>query len=102
MSIEEFANLSQYNINTVKKNLYKIPGANLEDLTVPEGSRYPYNLRNSKLKDVAERRYHLINATSKYNYIDSNMLHMTDNSFDTMVNELVERGIFQLNGSENQ
>lgn len=104
ISLEVFANRYNKKEETVKRNISKIPGAikkeNIDYFC--DSARYPYSLRNNKMKTSADRRYLLLLATSKFEYIDEKMLKMSKCSFNTMIKELIEKGLLVENGSNNK
>lgn len=104
MTISELAAVSHVKEKTVIRNTNKIAGVLTDDngiVVFPCGSRYPFNLRGNKLDTAGKRRLALLDATYRYQYIDHDMLHMTMESFSTMVNELLRVGYLQENGSGN-
>ena len=103
MTIEEFAKESNLRIKTIKKNILRIKGITITngEVIIPEGSRYPYNLGNSKL-DTRERKLRaLLEATNHYRYIDNEMLRISSDSFSTIINELIQAGLLIENGCSN-
>lgn len=104
VSVEKFAERYDLTPETIKKNIDKIPGAlkNNGKCTIPDSARYPYNLGRLKLDTRTKRVYAILKATDEFRYIDFEMLKISKNSFDTLVNELVEKGFLQKNGSNDQ
>ena len=104
MTVSELAAVSHVKEKTVIRNTNKIAGVLTDDngiVVFPSGSRYPFNLRGNKLDTAGKRRLALLDATYHYQYIDHDILHMTKESFSTMVNELLRVGYLQENGSDN-
>jgi len=103
MTIEGFARECDLGVKTIKKNILRIKGVTVTngEVIIPEGSRYSYNLGNSKL-NTRERKLHaLLKATNNYRYIDNEMLGISSDSFSTMINELIQAGLLIENGSSN-
>lgn len=100
IDIAQFLEIAGVKENTVRKNKDKIPGLTYEsgEFTILRGTRYPYNLRSAKLNDSADRRYYLLDAISKYKYIDSVKLKMYQEQFDDMLRELLDAGLIKENG----
>ncbi len=101
MTIEELAAYSNISVDTVKRNLNRIAGVSKEDSEIPDGSRYPYNLGNSKLKTHEKRCYAMLEATFHYRYIDEKMLGLPRDSFEQHVQDLVALNYLKLNGNDN-
>lgn len=103
ISVEKFAERYKLKAETIKKNINKIPGASFDDgkYIIPDSARYPYNPGNSKLDTRTKKVYAVLKATDEFRYIDCEMLKMSRDSFDTMVNELVEKRLLQKNGSDD-
>ena len=104
MTVSELATVSHVREKTVIRNSNKIAGVLTDNngiVVFPSGSRYPFNLRGNKLDTAGKRRLALLDATYRYQYIDHEMLHMTSESFSTMISELLRVGYLQENGSDN-
>lgn len=101
MTVEELSNICNVKCETIQRNISSIPGYRYEDGSIPNGSRWKYNIRNSKLRNTNDRRYHLLKATDEYKFIDHNMLRMSRDSFNTMIDELVQYGLLTENGTDN-
>ena len=101
VEINTFANRYTLKPITIKKNIYKIKGAWVNDgrIFIPDSARYPYNMRNTRIKTRDEKRYVLLKATSSFHYIDDIMLGMSKTSFNTLVNELVGQKLLIANHS---
>ena len=78
MTLSEFAHISNKKEKTIRKNKAKIPGVEEVDgeLIFPAGTRYPYNLRGTRLDSTEKRIVTLLKATSREEYIDHTMLRM--------------------------
>ena len=65
ISIEEFLNIANVKESSIKKNRDKIPGLTYEqeEYYIIDGTRYPYNIRRSKLVNDDDRLYSLLKAT---------------------------------------
>ena len=110
MTIEELAAYSCVKESTVRDGLkqgsvLKVPGAYYNEqgqLVIPNGSRWPYNKRNAKLDTREKRKDALLEATYHNKYVDASMLNMPEESFHTMISELVEIGLLRENGTSNK
>lgn len=103
MTISELANISEVAERTIRKNITDIKGVNtLEpEITFIPGTRYKYNVRGTKLSTTEKRRLTLLMATSSMRYIDENMLHMSNESFNMMLEESLAFGLIKENGTNN-
>ncbi len=104
MTIEELASISNIKVDTLKKNIGKVKGVNIEseEMYIPDGSRYPYDFHRYRFNNQRSRYHALLMATDKNRYVDHVLLKMPKNSFDRMVSELVDLGYLQDNGCGNQ
>ena len=98
MTLSEFAHISNKKEKTIRKNKAKIPGVKEVDgeLIFPAGTRYPYNLRGTRL-DSTEKRI----VTLLKEYIDHTMLRMEKVRFDSMTDELLREEYLMKNGTNN-
>ncbi len=103
ISVQAFANRYNLKTDTVKKNINRIAGIKLIDneYLIPDSSRYPYNIGRNKLATRDEKCYVLLKATSQSRYVDETMLKMSTASFNTLITELVKKGLLQKNSSNN-
>lgn len=103
IEFEEFVNNSNVKEVTIKKNYKRIPGLSKtqKGFTVISGTRYPYNLRNAKLKDSSSKRYVLLKAISNYRYISHKELKLEQKQFEDMLKELLSAGLIQENNLSN-
>lgn len=105
MTIRELAAISDVKEASVMRNLRKVAGATIDDegnMTIPEGSRYPYDAHRYKFDTIGKRRVALLDATYHFRYVDHTALHMSVESFKTMITELLNAGYLQANGSNNE
>ena len=105
MTLSELAAISGLKEASVKQNLRKVAGTivdNEGNVTIPEGSRYPYDAHRYKFDTIGKRRVALLDATYHFRYVDHTILHMPVESFKTMVTELLNAGYLQANGSNNE
>lgn len=104
ISIEQFVQNSGYKESTIFKNRNKIPGLKYIDgeYIIIKGTRYPYNLGANKLKDAADRRYCLLDAISKFKYIDSDMLRLEQEQFEEILKELLDADLIKENHLGNK
>lgn len=103
MTIEEFSEECGIKVKSIRKRIDEIKGISHVDgvIVILEGSRYPYNLRRSRIDTRLKKMNVLLNATDHNRYIDEKTLHMSKNSFKTMVEELVRAKLLISNGSNN-
>ena len=104
ISFEEFVRNSGVSERTVRKRYREIPGIELTDsgeLRILSGTRYPFNMRNCKLEDSADRRYVLLKAISQYKYISCNDIRVEQAQFKRMLYELLNAGLIQRNNLSN-
>ena len=103
MTLSEFAHISNKKEKTIRKNKAKIPGVKEVDgeLIFPAGTRYPYNLRGTRLDSTEKRIVTLLKATSREEYIDHTMLRMEKVRFDSMTDELLREEYLIKNGTNN-
>lgn len=105
MTIRELAEISGVKEASVKRNIQKIAGTVIDDdgnVTIPAGSRYPYDAHRYKFDTIGKRRVALLDATYHVRYIDHISLHMTAESFQAMLTELLCAGYLRINGSNNK
>lgn len=104
MTIEELASISRLKEATVRKKIHSVVGVKKPkngNIIIPYGSRYPYNIRRYNLNDSGKRRVALLDATYRYRYVDHKSLCMSQKSFNSMLEELLNAGLIQRNGSKN-
>ena len=99
MTVKELSDISGINEKTIIKNYKKIPGMQYLDnkWILPDGSRYPYNLRRNQLKNIEDRVCCLLKATADFKYVDHKMLKMPKEPFDRVLKDLVEYGVLEEN-----
>ncbi len=103
ITVEEFLNNSGIEESTFNKNHKKIPGVVKcsEGYRILSGTRYPYNMRNTKLINSDDRRYTLLKAISTYKYISHDELRLEKRQFDDMLKDLIRSGLIRENGLSN-
>lgn len=103
MTVKELSDISGINEKTIIKNYEKIPGMQYLDnkWILPDGSRYPYNLRRNQLKNMEDRVCCLLKATADFKYVDHKMLKMPKEPFDRVLKDLVEYGVLEENENDN-
>ena len=102
MTLEELSAENGVSIRQIVKRYEEIGGIENRggDWIVPDGTRYPARkLKN--LNSAEEKMYGMLKATSDYRYIDHKMLHVPIQSFNLLVNHLIEQGWIQPNGIDN-
>ena len=88
ISFDEFVRNSGVSERTVRKRYREIPGIELTnsgEFRVLSGTRYPFNMRNCKLEDSADRRYILLKAISQYKYISCTDIRVEQPQFKRML-----------------
>lgn len=90
ITLETFLDQCGLKEQTIYKNRNKIKGLEYSngEYKIPEGTRYPFNIGHNKLKNSYNKRYLILKAIGENRYIDSKMLHMSDNDFEEMVKQL--------------
>ena len=103
IEFDEFVNNSGFKESTIKRNYKRIPGLQKtkNGYRVVSGTRYPYNLGNTKIEDSASKRYVLLKAISNYKYISHKELRVEHHQFETMLRELLSSGLIQRNNLSN-
>lgn len=104
ISFDEFVRNSGVSERTVRKRYREIPGIELTnsgEFRVLSGARYPFNMRNCKLEDSADRRYILLKAISQYKYISCTDIRVEQPQFKRMLYELSKAGLIQRNNLSN-
>lgn len=103
IEFEEFVNNSGVKEATIKRNYKNIPGITKTEngFRVISGTRYPYNLGNSKLEDSSSKRYILLKAISKYKYISHKELRIEHSQFKDMLKELLSAKLIKKNNLSN-
>lgn len=105
MTISELAAISGVKESSVRRSIDRIAGTvvdNKGNVTIPAGSRYPYDVHRYKFDTIEKRRLALLDATYHFRYVDHTALHMSAESFETMLAELLCAGYLQPNGSNNE
>ena len=71
IDFDDFVNNAGVKESTIKRRYKQIPGITKtkKGFRVISGTRYPYNIGNTKLDSSAARRCVLLKAISKYQYI---------------------------------
>lgn len=103
IEFDEFVNNSGFKESTIKRNYKQIPGLQKtkNGFRVLSGTRYPYNLGNTKIEDSASKRYVLLKAISNYKYISHKELRVEYHQFETMLREFLSAGLIQKNNLSN-
>ena len=104
MTVSELASISAISEKQLKKRWKKIPGALKEHgiITFPDGSRYPFDVHRYKFNNQMKRRLALLDAISHYRYVDHISLKMSEESFKSLIEELVAADLIKKNGTCNQ
>ncbi len=103
ISIAEFAKLCDIKEKTILKRQAKIPGVEKHGgaYRVLVGTRYPMQTGKFTIEDAEDRRYVLLQAISRYRYIDAGMLGIYPHSFEIYIKELESAGLIVNNNSIN-
>ena len=103
IDFEEFVNNAGVKESTIKRRYKKIPGVikTQKGFRVISGTRYPYNIGNTKLDSSEARRYVLLKAISKYQYISHKELRLEQQQFVDMLRDLLSAGLIQRNNLSN-
>ena len=97
IAFEEFVRNCGFKEKTVKKNYKRRPGIEKTDgqSTVISGTRYPYNLRGTKINDYISKSLALMKAINKNQYISHKELHMEEKQFQDMLESLYSENLIQ-------
>ena len=89
ISLEDFHNISNISLNTIKRNVERIPGIEKEkeSFRVLRGTRYPANMRRFKSNEFARKRYQLLKAICEDRYVDEVMLRCDELQFEDFIKE---------------
>lgn len=103
IDFDEFVSIADVQAKTIKKKYKQIPGVEKTDrgFRVVSGTRYPYNIRNTKLDDSASRRYTLLKAINQYKYISHRELRIEHRQFEDMLRDLLSAGLIRNNNLSN-
>ena len=103
IDFDEFVKRSGVKKKTVMRRYKKIPGITKTDngFRVISGTRYPYNIGNTKLRDSYSRRITLLKAISKYKYISHRELQLEPPQFEEMLRDFLSAGLIQCNNLSN-
>lgn len=103
IEFEDFVNNTGVKESTIKRRYKKIPGVikSKKGFRVISGTRYPYNIGNTKLDTSEARRYVLLKAISKYQYISHKELRLEPPQFEAMLRDLLSAGLIQVNNLSN-
>lgn len=103
MTVEELAKISQISEKTVRKRYAEVKGADNSgsDIVFPEGSRFPFDIHRYKMNNMSKRTDALLKAVFRFMYIDAYMLSMTEESFQSLIEELLNADLLNKNGSKN-
>lgn len=103
IEFEDFVRNSGVKESTIKRRYKQIPGITKtkKGFRVISGTRYPYNIGNTKLDSSEARRYVLLKAISKYQYISHKELRIEPPQFKVMLRDLLSAGLIQANNLSN-
>ena len=66
------------------------------------GTRYPYNMRNSRTRTYEEKAIVLLKAIACYSYISHKELRLEKPQFQCLLEKFLEIGFIQYNGLSNR
>ena len=103
IEFEDFVNKTGVKASTIKRRYKQIPGIikSKNGFRVISGTRYPYNLGNTKLENSASKRFTLLKAISKYKYISHRELRLEPRQFEDMLRDLLSAGLIRRNNLFN-
>lgn len=103
IELDDFVNISGVKETTIKKNYKRIPGFQKTEIgfRILSGTRYPFNLRNTNLDDSISKRYTLLKAISKYQYISHKELRVEQKQFEDMLRDLLSAELIRPNNLSN-
>lgn len=103
MTLSEFAKRSGRSESTIRRNWRKIPGADKVngEIYFPVGSRYPFDMHRYKSLNTAKRYDIILKATNNKMYIDEDMLNISTNEFDFLLQQLLSKGFLDKYESNN-
>ena len=103
IDFSEFVNISGMKETTIKRNYKQIPGITKagKDFIVISGTRYPYNLRRTKVDDFGSKMYTLLKAISTYKYISHKELRLEHRQFEKMLEDLLSANLIENNNLSN-
>ena len=103
IEFKEFVNMTGVKEATIKRRYKQIPGLikTEKGFRVISGTRYPYNIGNTKLEDSSTKRFTLLKAISKYKYISHRELRLESRQFEDMLRDLLSAGLIQRNNLSN-
>lgn len=103
MTLSEFAKRSGKSESTIRRNWRKIPGADKVngEIYFPVGSRYPFDVHRYKNLNMEKCYDIILTATNKKMYIDEDMLNISKNEFDFLLQQLLSNGYLDKYESNN-
>ena len=104
ISIDEFLNIYNVKLSTVKKRADSIPGLKYQagEFEILKGTRYPGDFHRYKMKNNSKKkRYVLLKAISEYKYIDHLILGLYQEQFVDMLKGLLDAGLIKENNMPN-
>lgn len=103
MTLSEFAKRSGKSESTIRRNWRKIPGADKVngEIYFPVGSRYPFDMHRYRNLNTAKRYDIILKATNNNMYIDEDMLNVSKNEFDFLLQQLLSKGFLDKYESNN-
>lgn len=104
ISMDNFANICGRKVSTIQKRYKDIPGIVKDGsrYMVLQGTRYPFSYKRYKLDSSSDRRYVLLKAISKYEYISYKELKLSPSQFEKMLLDFEQAGLVQKNDHDNR
>lgn len=104
ITIEEFVQIAGVKKETIYKNRNKIPGLTYRngEYEILSGTRYPFSVRRFKIKSIDEKRYVLLKAINKTQYIDHIALELYEEEFNALLDELQRADLIMRTNTENE
>jgi hypothetical protein len=102
-TLEEFSKICGKSVSTIKKRYREIPVIEKRgtEYWVLKGTRYPCAVRRYKIPDSETKRYVLLRAISRNEYVCAQSLNLYDGSFEQMLSGLVNSGLIRENNNGN-
>lgn len=102
MTVEELCTNGHVSISTLKGKWRHIPGVCYKNKVwiIDDGTRYPYDMRKIP-RNSKDKRKCILQAIYNYKYIDNKMLGIPIQSFELLVNDLLNKDLIRENGTNN-
>lgn len=104
IEFDDFVSNTGFSKSTVERNYKKIPGIEKKNgkYTVLSGTRYWFSdLHRYKIDDSYQKRFVLLKAISKFQYISHKELRIEKPQFDKMLRDLLSAELIEPNNLSN-